>query len=172
MSLIDRSRDSHADVVSALNISLWFAALIITLFIIIRVGNKIYNNKKTQQCWNWALRAVRHEGKFMQNCVISFPTRLEYFSFLCLSCSLHLLLCVQPLQVINHTAAMVLVWSLVSLLFLILTRFWGVSVMLFMLRNWRRFPSARSLWFSAKFVTRTKFLLVPKAFNYFSEVWK
>lgn len=52
MSLTDRFRDPHADVVSALNISLCFAALIITLFIIIRVGNKIYNNKKPQQCWN------------------------------------------------------------------------------------------------------------------------
>lgn len=46
MSIIYIFRDSWADVVLALNISLGFVALIITLFIIIRVRNKIYNNKK------------------------------------------------------------------------------------------------------------------------------
>lgn len=46
MSIIYIFRDSWADIVLALNISLGFVALIITLFIIIRVRNKIYNNKK------------------------------------------------------------------------------------------------------------------------------
>lgn len=87
MSLTDRFRDPHADVVSALNISLCFAALIITLFIIIRVGNKTYNNKKPQQCWNWALSAVRHECNFMQNCVIRLSGSLPGLSILAFSVS-------------------------------------------------------------------------------------
>lgn len=46
MSIIYIFRDSWADIVLALNISLGFVALIITLFIIIRLRNKIYDNKK------------------------------------------------------------------------------------------------------------------------------
>lgn len=115
MPLTDRFRDPHADVCQNW-ISLCFTVLIITLLIIIRVGNKTYNNKNPSSAgiehWaQWGMSVI------MQNCVIRFPTRFEYFSFFCLSCSLQPPLPFQPLWVINHTAAMVLVWSLVSLLF-------------------------------------------------------